>query len=158
MQGKWTDLTAQNNKQADGKGSGQKNATWHCCTLAYSHHPIWWAYAFVMLGCQHHTNPQHSNGSFCWSQSRHSSFWQMQLLQQHQSWQAAGWHPSWVIWVMYWNLLNLAFLKNCKVCLSFNNITSKEQDQPVGVLQGSPLSWSCWSLIHCPTAQDENME
>ena len=32
-----------------------------------------------------------------------------------------------------------AFLKDRKVRLSFNNITSKERDQPVGVPQGSPL-------------------
>ena len=33
-----------------------------------------------------------------------------------------------------------SFLQDRKVRLSFNNITSDEQDQPVGVPQGSPLS------------------
>ena len=33
-----------------------------------------------------------------------------------------------------------AFLRDRKVRLSFNNITSEERDQPVGVPQGSPLS------------------
>ena len=32
------------------------------------------------------------------------------------------------------------FLRDRKVCLSFNNITSEERTQPVGVPQGSPLS------------------
>ena len=32
------------------------------------------------------------------------------------------------------------FLRDRKVCLSFNNITSEESTQPVGVPQGSPLS------------------
>ena len=44
-----------------------------------------------------------------------------------------GYAPELVEWTH-------SFLKDCKVHLSFNNITSEEQDQPVGVLQGSPLS------------------
>jgi hypothetical protein len=33
-----------------------------------------------------------------------------------------------------------SFLANRKVCLRFNNITSDQREQPVGVPQGSPLS------------------
>ena len=44
-----------------------------------------------------------------------------------------GYAPELVKWTR-------AFLKDRKVRLSFNNITSEERDQPVGVPQGSPLS------------------
>ena len=44
-----------------------------------------------------------------------------------------GYAPELVKWTR-------AFLKDRKVHLSFNNITSEEREQPVGVPQGSPLS------------------
>ena len=44
-----------------------------------------------------------------------------------------GYMPELVRWTC-------SFLKDRKVCLSFNNITSEEWDQLVGVPQGSPLS------------------
>ena len=44
-----------------------------------------------------------------------------------------GYVPELVKW-------SRAFLKDRKVRLSFNNVTSEEWDQPVGVPQGSPLS------------------
>lgn len=44
-----------------------------------------------------------------------------------------GYAPELVNWT--W-----VFLQDRKVCLSFNNITTKERDQLVGVLQGSPMS------------------
>ena len=44
-----------------------------------------------------------------------------------------GYAPELVKWAR-------SFLKDRKVCLSFNNVTSDERDQPVGVPQGSPLS------------------
>jgi hypothetical protein len=44
-----------------------------------------------------------------------------------------GYPPELVQW-------SAAFLKDCKVHLSFNNIISEERGQPIGVLQGSPLS------------------
>ena len=44
-----------------------------------------------------------------------------------------GYAPELVNWTR-------AFLQDRKVCLSFNNITVEERDQPVGVPQGSPMS------------------
>ena len=44
-----------------------------------------------------------------------------------------GYAPELVRWTR-------TFLKDRKVCLSFNSITLDERDQPVGVPQGSPLS------------------
>jgi hypothetical protein len=44
-----------------------------------------------------------------------------------------GYPPELVRW-------SAAFLKDRKVRLSFNNVISKERGQPIGVLQGSPLS------------------
>jgi hypothetical protein len=45
----------------------------------------------------------------------------------------SGYPPELVRW-------SEAFLCDRKVCLSFNNCTSKERGQPIGVPQGSPLS------------------
>jgi hypothetical protein len=45
----------------------------------------------------------------------------------------SGYPPELVRW-------SEAFLRDRKVCLSFNNCTSKERGQPIGVPQGSPLS------------------
>jgi hypothetical protein len=45
----------------------------------------------------------------------------------------SGYPPELVHW-------SEAFLRNRKVRLSFNNSTSEERGQPIGVLQGSPLS------------------
>jgi hypothetical protein len=44
-----------------------------------------------------------------------------------------GFHPTLARWTV-------SFLANRKVHLHFNNITSDQQEQPVGVPQGSPLS------------------
>jgi hypothetical protein len=44
-----------------------------------------------------------------------------------------GYPPKLVRW-------SEAFLRDRKVRLSFNNVISKERGQPIGVLQGSPLS------------------
>jgi hypothetical protein len=44
-----------------------------------------------------------------------------------------GYPPELVRW-------SAAFLKDRKVCLSFNNVISEERGQPIGVPQGSPLS------------------
>jgi hypothetical protein len=44
-----------------------------------------------------------------------------------------GYPPELVQW-------SEAFLKDRKVCLSFNNVISEERGQPIGVPQGSPLS------------------
>jgi hypothetical protein len=44
-----------------------------------------------------------------------------------------GYPPELVQWLC-------AFLHDRKVCLSFNNCVSEERGQPIGVLQGSPLS------------------
>jgi hypothetical protein len=44
-----------------------------------------------------------------------------------------GYPPELVRW-------SEVFLKDRKVCLSFNNVISGERGQPIGVLQGSPLS------------------
>ena len=52
-----------------------------------------------------------------------------------------GYAPELVKWTR-------AFLKDRKVRLSFNNITSEEREQPVGVPQGSPLS-PVLSITYC---------
>jgi hypothetical protein len=44
-----------------------------------------------------------------------------------------GYPPELVWW-------SAAFLKDRKVRLSFNNVIAEERGQPIGVLQGSPLS------------------
>jgi hypothetical protein len=45
----------------------------------------------------------------------------------------SGYPPELVRW-------SAAFLRDHRVCLSFNNSVSEERDQPIGVPQGLPLS------------------